>query len=788
MRKSRAAVLVALLAGLSACGEEEKSGVKGELIVALQTDMELPKDVDKVRIRVASYGNTIFSNDYPVGPNELRIPATLAIFANPERPSAPATIQIIGFRTNRARVMRESVTTVPVDRIATLRMPIEWLCDESARTDNGEVVSQCPTEQTCIAGSCTSAFVDSEDLPDFEPEEIFGGGTGPGTGTCFDTAGCFSDAMRITPDLATCTAILPGTSANLNIALKPGGSVDGICNGGVCLVPLDGGKDGQWSRSDGAMFEGAPATTVQLPPGACEKLRAGKIEAIIFSNQCATKTSKAPPCGAWSSAGGGMTQIDAGNMGTGGAGGAGGAGGVGGAGGGTNDAGDGDVTMPPDAGSTDDGGSVPDSSIPDTSRPETGTTEDGGTTVDSGGTLDTMGPPDVCTGDHCAPPLDCTPPPAPTDGGVCQGIASMPPAKGTTEPSICQWDVPGGIKTPGTGFCGNLLNLQFVDLPDLPGATPIPQVPVGQCQDGPGWVFVTSLNMIELCPVSCNPVRDFGTQVRFVYGCPSMGGPMGDGGAPPPPDAPQPPPDGSVPPDVSTDGGAPPAPMVGVPGAIYNMGCVIGDVSCNNDELPNHPVSVSDYMIDETEVTQEAWDQCIKASVCVSPPCSSWNPTAMGNYPVTCVNWQEATNYCAWQGKRLPSEAEWEIAAHGSGDPLIYPWGNTEADCTVANFAMCALASPQPVRSYPDGLSTKGAFDMAGNVAEWVIDWFGIYETGGSPNPMGPPTGTMKIVRGGDYSSPATGLRSSHRVQMVSTTRNDNVGFRCAKPGLPPSR
>jgi formylglycine-generating enzyme required for sulfatase activity len=782
MRSSRIAVLAALIAaGVSACGEEEKkAGIKGELIVALQTDMDLPKDVDKVRIRVASYGNTIFSNDYPVGPSELRIPATLAIFGNPERPSAPATIQIIGFRVGKPRVMRESITTVPLDRIATLRMPIEWLCDDSARSENNEVISQCPSEQTCVAGTCAAAFVDSEDLPDFKPEEIFGGGTGPGSGTCFDTAQCFSNAVRATPATDACVTIIPGRDPNLNVALKPSGSGDGICTGGVCLIPLDGGEGGQWTRSDATLLEGEPATQVQLAPGVCEKLKAGKIEAVVVSTACATKTTQNPPCGAWSSTGGGGMTIDAGvNMGDAGIGGD-------------------DAATRPDSGAMIDGGvGMPDTSRPDGSVPETTmppdanpiddagggkdgvTTIDAGTGIDAGGAGDASRPPDVCMAD-CGVPINCQPPPPPADGGKCEGVTSMPAHNAN---SICQWDVPGGIATTGgAGFCGNLVNLNFIDLPGSPGPSPIHQVPEGQCQDGPGWQFTPGKNVIDLCPASCNPVRDFGTQVQFVYGCPSSGGPSPDGGFPIPPDAPPPPDGGTQPPDVSTDGGPQP-PIVPILGGTFNMGCAPTDSACNNDELPLHSVTLSDFSVDQTEVTQAAYDQCIKASVCVAPPCSSWDPTMMGANPVTCVNWQEALNYCTWMGRRLPTEAEWEIAAHGT-DGRIYPWGFTEPDCMHANFSSCALDGPSTVVSFPSGISFYNAHDMAGNVAEWVFDWYGVYETGGGTNPTGPTSGSMKIVRGGDFSSTSAELRTSHRVQMDANTRNDNIGFRCAKPGF----
>ena len=777
MRISRFVVAFAGLAAccLSACAEEEK--VKGELIISLQTDMELPKDVDKVRIRVASYGNTVFSNDYPVGPSELRIPATLAVFASPERPTAPATIQVIGFRKGTPRVMRETVTTVPIERIATLRMPIEWLCDESARNENGEVLSNCPSEQTCIAGTCTAAFVDSEDLPDYQDEDIFGGGNGSGNGTCFDVGQCFSGMTTVTVDKATCRASLPADDPNLSFALKLPGMGDGICTGGVCLIPLDGGEGGQWSR----LGAGADGFGVQFATGVCEKLQSGKAESVLVTNRCAAKTAKTPPCGAWSSTGGsGNTVLDAG-----------------GGGGNTLDAGtgtgaDGKV----DAGATDDGGS---GSTDAMVRPDGPPMVDGGAPIDASSGLDTgtTMPPDTgrfdgpfsdgaCMGDNCGPPPNCAPPPPPADGGFCSGIPSQPPSNAGTP---CQWDAPGRIATSGAGFCPNLLNLMMLNAPGMPGPIPIPQVPEGQCGSSPGWQFISAKSIVDLCPTSCAPVSGAGATVEFIYGCPTMG-PMPDGGMGPPDGGGMPPlPDGSgipdgpppPPPDASIDADGGLAPMVFVLGGVFPMGCASTDMACNSDET-SHMVTLSDYSIDETEVTQAAWDQCIRASVCVAPPCSSWQPSTKGNWPVTCVNRDEAASYCAWMGRRLPTEAEWEIAARGTmGD--IYPWGMTDPDCTVANFGFCSFGGPQPVRYFPAGTSPYNAFDMAGNVAEWVSDWYALYE-GDATNPTGPPSGNMRVVRGGDFQSQSTSLRASYRGQTEGASRSDNIGFRCAKPGF----
>jgi formylglycine-generating enzyme required for sulfatase activity len=223
--------------------------------------------------------------------------------------------------------------------------------------------------------------------------------------------------------------------------------------------------------------------------------------------------------------------------------------------------------------------------------------------------------------------------------------------------------------------------------------------------------------------------------------------------------------------------------MVPIIGGAFQMGCLATDLACNTDEQPLHSVDVSDFSIDETEVTQAAYDLCIRAGTCVAPPCSSWQPTTKGNWPVACVNWTEAMNYCNWLGKRLPTEAEWEIAAHGNAG-FIYPWGNQTPDCTRANFTLCSFNSSQSVRNFIAGKSVYNAYDMAGNVGEWVSDWYGSYDLPPMPNPSGPPSGSQRVVRGGDYLSQSSVIRASHRVAIDPITRVDDIGFRCAKPGF----
>ncbi|MCP4362748.1 MAG: SUMF1/EgtB/PvdO family nonheme iron enzyme, partial [Chloroflexi bacterium] len=225
-----------------------------------------------------------------------------------------------------------------------------------------------------------------------------------------------------------------------------------------------------------------------------------------------------------------------------------------------------------------------------------------------------------------------------------------------------------------------------------------------------------------------------------------------------------------------TDSGAR---MLFVPGGTFSMGTDEGE----RDEEPAHLIEMDAFYIDETEVTNGQYQLCVESGVCKAP--SRSNPTthpayygdpAYDDYPVVFVNWYQAEQFCQWRDGRLPSEAEWEMAA--AFDPheaikLTYPWGDA-FDGVKLNYCdqNCPSAERDaafndghkdtaPVGSYPDGRSPLGLYDMAGNVMEWVNDWYDsrFYKSSTDTNPMGPTEGGFKALRGGSWLSAAEEVR-----------------------------
>jgi len=252
------------------------------------------------------------------------------------------------------------------------------------------------------------------------------------------------------------------------------------------------------------------------------------------------------------------------------------------------------------------------------------------------------------------------------------------------------------------------------------------------------------------------------------------------------------------------------------------MGCNDCDGStvkdyCFYDNHPYHEVYLDAYRMDMTEVTAGQFAACAAdGGPCDGQGGCGWTgePGGKPNHPMNCLSWYAADTYCKWAGKALCTEAQWEKGARGGcekyppnqckADSRIYPWGSTWPDCdgqTVVDF-QCNCGGTCPVGTHPKGVSLYGLHDLAGNVAEWVADWFQLdyYCNGpdasgdeicdkcgewyGWPeawaNPPGPETGVWRVDRGGTFCLSYVGV--SARGKYGPSAEVGCLGFRCCAP------
>jgi serine/threonine-protein kinase len=260
--------------------------------------------------------------------------------------------------------------------------------------------------------------------------------------------------------------------------------------------------------------------------------------------------------------------------------------------------------------------------------------------------------------------------------------------------------------------------------------------------------------------------------------------------------------------------------MVYVPAGEFEMGSTEGD----DGEEPVHMVALDAFWLDQTEVSVAQFRQFVAATdheTMAEERGGSWAYTGNGweevegadwahprgsasqaedDHPVVHVSWHDADAYCAWAGGRLPTEAEWEYAARGS-ESLIYPWGN-EFDCSRGNFddetflddyvvpggAGCdGYNRTAPVGSFPEGASWVDAYDLSGNVWEWVADWYGedYYDQSPRENPTGPISGDYRVLRGGSWYNSVRLVRGANRNRGEPPYTRSSYGFRCVAVAAP---
>jgi formylglycine-generating enzyme required for sulfatase activity len=228
--------------------------------------------------------------------------------------------------------------------------------------------------------------------------------------------------------------------------------------------------------------------------------------------------------------------------------------------------------------------------------------------------------------------------------------------------------------------------------------------------------------------------------------------------------------------------------MVTIPAGEFTMGRTreTSDDKTNmrpmilRDDRPAHKVFLNAFSIDTHEVTHAQYEAFLKATGHRAP--YHWLggklPEGKGQFPIYNVDWEDANAYCQWAGKRLPTEAEWEKAARGGLEAQDYPHGDK---ITLAEARYNLSDGPGPVGKFKP--NAFGVFDMAGNVSEWVNDWFErtYYETSPPKNPAGPETGKYKMVRGGAWSDGPRRVTVFFRNWVRPNQTTPNIGFRCAK-------
>lgn len=241
------------------------------------------------------------------------------------------------------------------------------------------------------------------------------------------------------------------------------------------------------------------------------------------------------------------------------------------------------------------------------------------------------------------------------------------------------------------------------------------------------------------------------------------------------------------------------APMVLIPAGPFLMGVPKWARDGGRDEYPNHEVDLPDYYMDKYEVTNGRYLEFIRQTGHRAPkhPRDAdkdlWQdglmPESIDPLPVINVDWFDAKAYCEWAGKRLPTEAEWEKAGKGTDDRR-FPWGDVEPTHKHLNFNQKWRGEKTlvPVGIYEPGKSPYGLYDMAGNVWEWVADWYDptYYQKSPRYNPQGPEQGKWKVIRSSGWQVETPQVRVFTRVASDPLDRNNSTGFRCAADASTP--
>lgn len=215
--------------------------------------------------------------------------------------------------------------------------------------------------------------------------------------------------------------------------------------------------------------------------------------------------------------------------------------------------------------------------------------------------------------------------------------------------------------------------------------------------------------------------------------------------------------------------------LIYIPAGDFSMGY--------GGDAPVHTVMLDAYWVQQTKVTNRMYDQCVKAGICTPPNQELGGPVftnpSFASHPVVGVTWDQAQSYCGWIQGSLPTEAQWEKSARGLNGNS-YPWGNSEPSCDLLNYANC-YGRTTNVNTYPEAASAFGVLDMAGNVFEWVNDWYdaSYYTQSPAANPTGPLSGQYRGVRGSSFETGEEQVASAIRRFNEPTDSGRDIGFRC---------
>ncbi len=234
-----------------------------------------------------------------------------------------------------------------------------------------------------------------------------------------------------------------------------------------------------------------------------------------------------------------------------------------------------------------------------------------------------------------------------------------------------------------------------------------------------------------------------------------------------------------------------PVEMVIIPAGPFIRGSAPGEGRL--DEQPRRKIYLNAFAIDKYEVSNAHYMKFLDETL-HKPPLNVFaerpfnKEEGIADLPVVQVTWHDAVDYCFWAGKRLPTEAEWEKAARGT-DGRLYPWGEGSPTAQRANFEKDwdGKKTFVEVTALPEGQSSFGIFNLAGNVREWVQDWYDseYYSTSPDKNPKGPDNGILKVLRGGSWRSFDTDLRANSRGKGGFALKTHGIGFRCARDIVP---